>query len=77
MFYLTMLDLSSVFDTVDHHIFIDRLEFSVEVNGKALEWLTSYLSGRSVFLASSIYKSKPATIVYGVPQGSVLGPLLC
>ena len=73
---LVLLDLSSAFDTVDHNILLSRLSLNFGVSGPALSFLNSYLCNRtqSVLIGSS---SSPALPVQtGVPQGSVLGPLL-
>jgi hypothetical protein len=72
---LVLLDLSSAFDLVDHSLLMNRL-LNMGVVGEALRWFQVYLSDRyqRVFCADS--KSTPALLVCGVPQGSVLGPLL-
>uniref|UniRef100_A0A669CLJ3 Reverse transcriptase domain-containing protein n=1 Tax=Oreochromis niloticus TaxID=8128 RepID=A0A669CLJ3_ORENI len=73
---LLMLDLTSAFDTVDHHILLDRLRHWVGISGVALDWFESYLHKRSFSVATSKYSSSSTFLAYGVPQGSVLGPLL-
>lgn len=73
---LVLLDLSAAFDTIDHSILIQRMESTFGVKGKALGWLTSYLSNRHQTVIIHNQKSEPVLLEYGVPQGSVLGPKL-
>ena len=69
------LDLKKAFDTVDHHILIKKL-FSYGIRGNTLKWFQSYLTDRSQFVSYDGIESKVLPIQYGVPQGSILGPLL-
>ncbi len=71
-----ILDLSAVFATIDHNILLTRLEISVGISGSALAWFKSYLSDRHKFVAVNEEISFRSQVQYGVPQGSVLGPLL-
>lgn len=73
---LVLLDLSAAFDTIDHNILLERLEMNVRISGAALIWLKSYLENRwqRVVIHGSV--SEPKKLNVGVPQGSVLGPLL-
>ena len=72
---LSLIDLSAAFDTTDHGILINRLHATFGCSGKVLDWFTSYLTCRtqSVFVG---HESTPSALKCGVPQGSVLGPLL-
>ena len=70
------LDLSAAFDTVNHLVLIDRLQSEFGVFGTALDWLRSYLGGRSQFIKIGRHQSDTVPLDVGVPQGSVLGPLL-
>ncbi|CAB4038282.1 RNA-directed DNA polymerase from transposon BS, partial [Paramuricea clavata] len=72
---LLFLDLKKAFDTVDLNILISKLEL-YGVRGKALQWFISYLRGRKQVCKINHEISDRATITYGVPQGSNLGPLL-
>ena len=69
------LDLKKAFDTVDHNLLLIRLE-CVGVRGQTLEWFKSYLSNRSEVVFINGVLSEHEQIKCGVPQGSILGPLL-
>ena len=69
------LDLKKAFDTVNHQILIDKLNF-YGIRGIPLAWLTSYLDNRQQYVIVNDYVSSNNTVACGVPQGSVLGPLL-
>ena len=73
---LTWLDCSAAFDTVDHDILLRKLSDSFGVGGVALQWLASYLCGRQPCVRYGGRQSKYELVNYGVPQGSVIGPLL-
>lgn len=73
---VVMLDLSAVFDTVDHCILLDRLSGCYKFSGVVLEWFTSYLSNRNQSVRFNSHTSLPFPLLCGVPQGSVLGPRL-
>uniref|UniRef100_A0A4W3HI82 Reverse transcriptase domain-containing protein n=1 Tax=Callorhinchus milii TaxID=7868 RepID=A0A4W3HI82_CALMI len=73
---LVLLDLSAAFDTVNHSILIHSLSALLNLHGPALDWIDFYLSHRLHFVASNGFSSSPHTVMSGVPQGSVLGPLL-
>ena len=70
---LGLLDLSSAFDTVDHRISFDRLQHFYGFEGAVLGWFRSYLTGWFQYIRYNGVQSESAPVLYGVPQGSVLG----
>lgn len=73
---LVSLDISAAFDTVNHDILLNRLRLEFGINGLILSWLKSYLTERKQYIKLGRHISSSTTTVSGVPQGSVLGPLL-
>ena len=73
---LLLLDMSAAFDTVDHKLLLERMEKCYGVKGNALKWFRSYLQDRKQFVMIDGTKSEMKELRYGVPQGSVLGPIL-
>ena len=69
------LDYEKAFDKVDHQILLTKLK-SYNINGKLHQWLTDYLSDRLQTVVIQGTKSFEASVKSGVPQGTVLGPLL-
>ena len=69
------IDLSKAFDTVDHNILLNKLEF-YGVKNSNLKWFESYLHKRQQFIGYDQNQTKMNYITCGVPQGSILGPLL-
>ena len=69
------LDFSKAFDKVVHHILIDKLH-SYGIQGKLLSWIKAYLSDREQTVVINGAHSYPAQVRSGVPQGTVLGPIL-
>ena len=70
------LDISEVFDAVDHATLIDRALNVFGVHDVALDWLRSFVTERTQQIAVGSDKSAVFECSSGVPQGSVLGPLL-
>ena len=73
---LVLLDLSAAFDTIDHGILINRLKSCFGISDSAFSLLTSYLSCRTQSVVIGQNRSSELPLLRGVPQGSVLGPLL-
>ncbi len=73
---LVLLDLSAAFDTIDHKILFDRLEKRCGIRGNVLKFLRSYFIDRKQKVVIDENESTTRDLKYGVPQGSVLGPIL-
>ena len=71
----SFLDLAKAFDTVDHNILMLKL-YQMGIRGKAYELIASYLSNRKQAVKINGHKSEYIEMSMGVPQGSILGPLL-
>ncbi len=73
---LVLLDLSAAFDTIDHEFLLKRLSRRCDIIGTVLKWFQSYLKERTQTVSVGASHSKYETLKYGIPQGSVLGPIL-
>ena len=73
---LVRVDFSAAFDTINHDILIRRLRLRYGFVGKAIDWIISYLQERTQRIVIGDQSSSTTTLTTGVPQGSVLGPLL-
>ena len=69
------IDLQKAFDTVDHTILLSKLEH-YGVRDNANKWFESYLTNRKQFVSINGFQSNEVIMEFGVPQGSILGPLL-
>jgi len=73
---LTLLDFSAACDSVDHNMLLQRLRKSYGLGGKVIDWFTSYLSNRKQQVRTTTSSLVPSAVLFGEPQGSVLGPIL-
>ena len=70
-----LLDISKAFDCVNHDNLLDKL-YHYGIRGSVLDWFKSFLTNRTHYVDINGSKSEPYTPTMGVPQGSVLGPIL-
>ena len=73
---LLLLDLSAAFDTINHRLLLNKLQRMYGINDVAISWFSSYLSNRSFKVTVNQKTSGECLLEIGVPQGSILGPLL-
>ena len=74
--FLALLDVSAAFDTVDHDILMHRLSESFGIVGQAHNWLSSFVTRRTYSVRFGGTTTSPWKVRSGIPQGSILGPLL-
>ena len=72
---LLLIDFSKAFDMVDHEILLKKLHH-YGIRGIVHKWFKSYLENRRQFVSVGGSDSEEETLIYGVPQGSILGPIL-
>ena len=72
--YLVLLDLSAAFDTIDHQVFLSRLQEDYGVTGGVTDWMESYLTNRFQSVDINGTSSDKIKLEYGFPQGSKIGP---
>ena len=72
--FLILLDLSAAFDTLDHNIMLSRFQKQFGITGTALQWFQSYFTQRKNHVHINGANSDVVPLVWGVPQGSVIGP---
>ena len=70
---LVILELSAAFDTIDHDILLDRFRIRLELGGSAIKWLREYHTHRTQTTVIKSARSKPRSLDFGAPQGSIMG----
>ena len=73
---LVLLDLSAAFDTIDHEMLATKLSSDYGIGAEVLAWITSYLECRTFSVKINNSRSTIGALLFGVPQGSLLGPIL-
>ena len=71
---MILIDLQKAFDTVNNNILLKKMEF-IGFTEETKKWLKSYLSNRKFKVHIKNTFSEPGNLLYGVPQGSILGPV--
>ena len=74
---VVFLDIKKAFDSINHHILLNKMNEQFGIFGMQLKWFQSYLTNREQQSSINGELSSNKVISYGVPQGSILGPLLC
>ena len=72
---VVVLDMIKAFDTMNHDILLNKL-LGIGISSSSIAWFTSYLSNRRQVLHINSELSDPLPVVSGMPQGSILGPIL-
>ena len=72
---MILIDLQKAFDTIDHDVLLQKL-YAIGFSKHTVNWFQSYSSSRSFLVHVGNNFSQPASVSCGVPQGSILGPLL-
>ncbi len=72
---MILIDLQKAFDTIDHNILLDKMNF-IGFSEQTVKWFKSYLSNRTFRVIFERTLSNIGDLTCGVPQGSILGPLL-
>jgi hypothetical protein len=72
---LVMLDITAAFDVINHQLLLQKCQ-SLQIVNAALKWIERYLNNHTQFVLCNAHKSLPSRLTCGVPQGSILGPLL-
>ena len=72
---MILIDLQKAFDTINYEILLGKMTF-LNFSSSTIAWFRSYLTNRSFIVDVDSTLSEPAELVCGVPQGSILGPLL-